>query len=169
VSAFLSAGGDLLLSGAEIGWDLDLYGSTGDRAFYNNWLKAAYAGDDAGTHQVAPAASGIFAGLPSFSFDDGAHGTYDVDYPDLLNARGGATANLLYQGPLGGNAGLQYGGPYRLVHLGFPLETIYPDWIRGAVLCRSMRFLGLLPEMGPNKVFLPLQLGRAPAGLQDGR
>ena len=159
VSAFLAAGGNLLLSGAEVGWDLDNPVSSGDQAFYHNWLRADYESDDAGTYRAVPAAGGILAGLPAFSFDNGTHGTYDVDYPDRIAAQDGATVNLLYQGGLGGNAGLQYGGPYRLVYLAFPLETIYPDWVRGAVLCRSARFLGLSAEMGSERVFLPLVLG----------
>ncbi|MGB9722819.1 MAG: N-acetylmuramoyl-L-alanine amidase, partial [Chloroflexia bacterium] len=81
VSAFLNGGGRLLVSGAEIGWDLDYRG--GGPAFYNTYLKADYVSDDAQTYQAA-GAGGIFTGLGTISFDDGTHGTYDVDYPDRI-------------------------------------------------------------------------------------
>jgi len=136
---FLSGGGALFISGAEIGWDLDYLGSAADRAFYNGWLRADYAGDDAGTYQVAPAAGSIFAGLPTFRFD--APGMYDPDYPDQLTPLGGAAAALTYQGGLGGTAAVQYAnGCQRLVHFGFPFETIEPAQ-RQAVMGRILDFL----------------------------
>jgi N-acetylmuramoyl-L-alanine amidase len=138
VSAFLDGGGRLFVSGSEIGWDLD-YRNNG-RAFYNNYLKASYVGDDAQTYQVA-SGGGIFGGQSPFSFDDGTHGAYDVDYPDQIAPLGGAIADLLYQGGLGGNAGLEYNGTYRLVHMGFPFEAIYPEAARQEVMCRVAEFL----------------------------
>ncbi|NIR38956.1 MAG: hypothetical protein GWN71_26690, partial [Gammaproteobacteria bacterium] len=75
---FLEGGGALFLSGTEVGWHLDDQG--GDPDFYNQVLRADYAGDDAGTYQVAPASGAIFGGLAPFRFD--APGMYDADYPD---------------------------------------------------------------------------------------
>jgi N-acetylmuramoyl-L-alanine amidase len=152
VSAFLDGGGRLFVSGAEIGWDLDYRGSAGDRAFYNNYLKASYVGDDAGTYQVGAAVGGIFAGL-AFSFDDGTHGTYDADYPDQIAPSGGSTVDLTYQGGSGGNAGLEYAGTYRLVHFGFPFEAIYPAAARQQVMCRITNFL--VPTATPTPTFTP--------------
>ncbi len=149
VSAYLDGGGGLLVSGAEVGWDLD-YRDNG-RAFYSGYLKASYAGDDAGTYQVA-AAGGIFAGLPALSFDDGTHGAYDVDYPDQIVPLDGAVGGLLYQGGLGGTAGLEYSGTYRLVYLAFPLEAVYPEATRQALMQRAAAFLVL----DRYRVFVPL-------------
>ncbi len=141
LGTFLDGGGALFISGAEIGWDLDYLGSAGDRSFYNNYLRADYVGDDAGTYQVAPVPGSIFDGLPSFRFD--AAGMYDADYPDVIAPVNGSTAALTYSGGTGGVAAVQYGnGCRRLVHFGFPFEVIHPDH-RAAVMGRVMDFLGL--------------------------
>jgi len=152
VSAFLNGGGWLLVSGAEIGWDLDYRGGGPD--FYHNDLKAAYVSDDAQTYQAA-GSGGIFAGLGTISFDDSTHGTYDVDYPDRINPYGGSTVNLVYQGGLGGNAGVEYNGSYRLVHLAFPFEAIYPEASRREVMCRVAQFLVRTPTPTPTDTPTP--------------
>lgn len=153
VAGFLDGGGRLFVSGAEIAWDLD-YRDHG-RDFYHNYLRAQYADDDAGTYQVAAQAGGIFAGLAPFSFDDSTHGAYDVDYPDVVNPYGGATINLVYQGGLGGTAGLEYEGAYRLVNLAFPFETIYPAAAREALMCRVTDFLVPTATPSPTPLHTP--------------
>ncbi|MBN1179877.1 MAG: fibronectin type III domain-containing protein [Anaerolineae bacterium] len=140
LGSYLDGGGSLFISGTEIGWDLDYLGSTADRTFYNGALRASYAGDDAGTYTVAPAAGSIFEGLAAFRFD--APDEYDADYPDQLTPFNGATVALAYQGGGGGSAAVQYAdGCQRLVHFGFPFETILPA-DRPAVMARVLGFLG---------------------------
>jgi hypothetical protein len=137
LAAFLEAGGALFLSGSEIGWDLVHYRD--DAGFYNETLGAAYAGDDAVTHEAAPAPGGVFEGLPPFRFD--AAGEYGADYPDQLLPLGDGQAALTYVGGLGGVAGLQASaGCRRLVYLGFPFEVIDPA-ARADVMARVMGFL----------------------------
>ena len=142
IRAYLAAGGGLLVTGAEIGWDLDAQGSATDRAFYRDVLGARHVADDAGTYIFAPHAGGIFAGIPTGAFDDGSHGTFDVDWPDVLAPSDGrSTTSLLYDG-LVQAAGLQrIDGPARVVHLGFPLEAIVDPDLRADVMQRSLRFL----------------------------
>jgi hypothetical protein len=137
---YLDGGGALFISGAEIGWDLDLYGTNDDRAFYNNYLRADYVGDDAGTYKVDPAStSSIFAGSPSFSFY--TPGMYDPDYPDQMTPLGGAIPALTYQGGAGGMAAVQYeNGCERVVYFGFPFETIEPGR-RADVMAQVLGFL----------------------------
>ncbi len=141
LTGFLRDGGALFLSGTEVGWDLDYLGR--DPAFYNDVLRADYAGDDAGTYVVTPTAGAIFEGLSPFRFD--AEGMYDADYPDQLLPAGGSIPALSYHGGLTGTAAVQYeGGPdgcERLVYFGFPFETIWPDQ-RSAVMGRALGFLG---------------------------
>lgn len=125
VQAYLNAGGNLFVSGAEIGWDLDHLGGSADRSFYNNVLKANYVADDAGTEQFI-SLGGIFATLPELLGD--FHRMWMiVSYPDVIAPLGGAISNLWYiadDGLLEGAAGIEYDGAHRLVHLGFPFETI---------------------------------------------
>lgn len=134
LTAFLDAGGALFVSGAEIGYELK------NTPFYANVLRAQYVQDDAGTYTAQPLAGGLFDGLGVISFDNGAHGTYDADWPDVFNPVNGSTAALVYN--TGGPAGVQYAnGCTRLVYLGFPFETIYPLSTRQAVMARVLDYL----------------------------
>ncbi|MGH6961282.1 MAG: hypothetical protein ACREE7_12410, partial [Dongiaceae bacterium] len=134
-------GGALLISGAEIGFDLISDGA--GLSFYSGALRASFVADDAGTYAVTPVSGGIFDSLGVFSFDDGSHGTYDADRPDTFTPQGGAVSALLYNGGLGGTAALAYvSAPCaRLIYMGFPLETIYPPATRQALMSRAMAFL----------------------------
>ena len=157
---YLETGGNLFVSGAEIAWDLvhkassaNDYsnGSPGDAPFFRNYLKADYKDDDGGAYQANGAAGSIFEGT-SLAFDDGAHGTYDVNAPDVLFASGGGVPCLRYSG--GDDiAGIQYSGLFpegekegRLVLFGFPVETIYDESSRTGVIERILRYFELVEE-----------------------
>lgn len=134
---YLSSGGKLLISGAEIGWDLD--NKNNGRAFYNNQLHADYVSDDANTYDVQGVTGSIFAGL-SFSFDDGEI-FYDAQFPDRISPLGGATTALNYVGGTGGGAAIQFdGGETKVVNFGFPFETITSASERAAVMDRVLEF-----------------------------
>ena len=142
VQQYLSAGGKLFLSGAEIGWDLDNLNN--GRSFYNNTLRADYVSDDAGTYNVTGAAGSIFAGL-SFTFDDGTQ-FYNAEFPDVINPFAGSTAALTYDGGTGGTAGVQYtdgATGEQLVMLGFPFETITEASDRADAMAVVLDYFGL--------------------------
>lgn len=141
VRAYLAAGGRLLVSGAEIGWDLDRKGSSADRAFYHDVLGAIYVADDARTYAFRPNSTGIFKGLAAGRFDDGTHGTYNVDYADVLRPSDKSSRLALVYATGGGAAIERIAGSARVVNLGFPLETIVDSGLRGAVMARALRFL----------------------------
>ncbi len=152
LAAFVNSGHGLFMSGAEVAFDLN---QTGGLSFLAGTLRAQYAADDAGSFAVSPAASGIFSGLLPFSFDDGSHGTYAVNYPDVLTPTNGSQAGLNYVGGTGGVAALEYmSGCRRLVYLGFPFETIYPLQTRQAVMARVMSYLGACLSQPPSAVIL---------------
>jgi len=141
VKAYLEGGGQLFVTGSEIGYDLDR-GTTGDQEFYNNYLKADYVGDDANDYTVTGLTGTIFEGL-SFSYGQ----TYVEDYPDYINAYGGSTVCLDYSSSK--HAGVQYQGIFgsgtaegRLVHIGFPWETIGSEGARDQIISRTMGFFG---------------------------
>ena len=133
IATFRLGGGHLMVSGSEIGWDLDRdTGPTAaDRSFYNTHLKADLGGnanDDSASYSVAPVAGGLFSGRAAASFDNGSLGLYRVQTPDILTPSGpGASAALSYNGVAPGAAAIQYDGSAgggRVVYLGFPFETI---------------------------------------------
>ena len=152
VTAYLNSGGNLMLSGAEIAWDLDAQGSANDRAFLASALGADYVADDAGTYFLqAGVAGSIFDGLPAGRFDDGNFHSYNVDWPDVLApADGQSTVCLRYANGL--TAGLQrQTASGRVVFLGLPLETITDEALRADLLQRAVKFLlDPLPLAGPS-------------------
>jgi hypothetical protein len=89
----------------------------------------------------------ILDGL-SFSFDNGTHGTYNADTPDILTTNGGSMACLYYaSGPnvAGVNFSGTFGGgstPGKGVLFGFPFETIYDATARSNVMQKLLTFFG---------------------------
>lgn len=161
VKQFVAGGGNLFLSGAEIGWDLDHLNN--GRSFFENTLKGNYVSDDANTYSVAGTGSGIFAGL-SFSFDNGEL-FYDTEYPDVINPQAGALAALTYVGGTGGNAAIQAPGTNgrgSIVMLGFPFETITSAADRAAVMGRVLDFFGVTAVPEPSTAAI---LGISATGL----
>ncbi len=148
VSAFIAGGGDLLVSGTEIGWDLDNLNN--GQAFYNSTLRADFVSDDAGTHSVTGAVGSIFEGL-SFGFDDGTL-FYDSEFPDVINPLGGAVTALNYVGGAGGGAAIQKKGSVDgdVVMLAFPFETITTEANRTAVMEAVLNFFGAPPSEIPS-------------------
>lgn len=140
VAEYLSSGGSLFVSGSDVAYDLDERGTTGDKQFYATFLKAGYAGDNARTH-TAQGVGGVFAGIGPFVFGDGS-AVYEVTLPDQLRPAGGMV-NLHYVGGDGGIAGIEFSGPFKVVNLGFPFETITDQSVRGAIMARILRFFGL--------------------------
>ncbi len=147
VEQFIAAGGNLFVTGAEIGWDLDQQNN--GRAFFENTLKGNYVADGAGTYAVNGIAGSIFAGL-SFSFDDGTL-FYNAELADVIGPQVGAEAALNYANGAG-NAGIQApgtGGRGSVVMFGFPFETITTAANRAAVIDRVFDFFGLA-AFGPD-------------------
>lgn len=144
VSNYLTQGGSLFVSGAEIGWDLDNLNN--GRTFYNNTLRASYVSDDAGTYQAQGTAGGIFAGV-NLTFDDGDQ-FYDVNFPDVIAPTSGSTAALTYSG--GGTAAVQFNNTQqRLVMMGFPFETITDASVRTTVMERVLEYFEVEGDSSP--------------------
>ncbi len=140
VSQFVAAGGNLFVSGSEIGWDLDRPSgpTAADRTFFENTLKGNYVSDDANTYTANAAAGGIFAGMSSFVFSSGSPSTgasayssrdgqvYNVATPDVIAPQAGALVALNYNNGAGA-AAIQVqgtGGVGNLVMFAFPFETM---------------------------------------------
>jgi len=140
ISTYLDNGGRLLLSGSEIAWDLGRAASVNaDLAFFNNYIRAVYVGDGAGTYN--------FSGTPSFftgstgTFSNGLNGYYNVDFPDRLNGNAGSSVILTYTGGTNDGAGVGYQGNYNLLYFGFPIEAIVDPTVRNTLMCQSATYL----------------------------
>ncbi|MGZ5530066.1 MAG: D-alanyl-D-alanine carboxypeptidase, partial [Limisphaerales bacterium] len=163
VTTFLNKGGDLFVSGSEIGWDLDRDSgpTTADRNFYHNQLRAALNGnanDDAGTYSFAAAAGGgIFVGDSSGAFDNGTY-FYSIDFPDVLTPTNGSVLAMTYVGGRGGAAAITYDGSPssgKVVNWGFPFESITNSALRDAYMSDVLRFFNLLSS----PTILPTAIG----------
>lgn len=161
IRAFLRRGGRLLISGSEIAWDLDYKGSVLDQDFIRNFLKMTYRADapnnQAGIYYQAEVLSETpFAGLPRLRFDDGSHGTINVKWPDVVQGSAGGRGFIQYVGldTSAGFGGIYFDGlfpggnrPGKLVALGFPFESIYPDSIRIKLMGKFIDFFALASEI----------------------
>lgn len=143
----------LLVSGSNVAAWL----SGADPAFLRDILGAQYVADSALSYQAIPVSPGLFAGLPSFSIDDGTHGTYNAWSNDVIAPAVGATSVLVHASSGSASVSRQHPSQTRVVFLSFPLETVYPDSARSALMARVVSFLGAPPmAASPYKVFLPL-------------
>ena len=121
VASYLDAGGSLLVSGAEIGFDLIGNGSAQDAAFMTDVLHVGYEADDALSAVVRGEPGPLEAIRDAAFFHPGEHA---ASFPDLLVPSAGATAILSYRGGIGGAAGVLYEGDHTVVVLGFPIESL---------------------------------------------
>ncbi|MBX3728049.1 MAG: hypothetical protein KF858_02600 [Candidatus Sumerlaeia bacterium] len=149
VRAYLDAGGQLFVSGAEIGWDIGRSGAGNPSLdFYNNYLKASFVADNSQVYTVTGEPASAFAGL-SFGYGSG-DSPYFPAWPDQIAPAGGGSVALRYDETK--IAAVQYAGtfgtgtvPGRVVYLGFPFETINTASDRQAVMERVAVFFQMLP------------------------
>ncbi len=128
VKDFIDNNGVFIVSGSEIGWDLVEKGDATDKSFYETYLKAEYLRDD-------PGASGTYykvrdTNSKTYNFDDGTHGTQQIDWPDLIKAKNGSSMSFSYEGVTTstGYAGVSdANGTSGVEYLAFPIETVYND------------------------------------------
>lgn len=155
VSSYLSGGGKMFISGSNVAFNLSASGDNKGATFLSSTLHTSYVRDDANTYSFGAGISGsAFASVPAGSFDNGTHGTYDVDAPDGISPVSGALAALLYSGGTGGTAAIQYSsGNTRLILLAFPLESVYTTATRDALVAGAMNYFGFsatgLPDATP--------------------
>jgi len=153
LKTYLEAGGNLFISGSEIGWDLGRVHSLsepGDTAFYHNYLKAKFLYDGNAATTAAQGVSGtIFDGLTVTIGQ-----TYPEDYPDDIDPMNGASPALIYNARRGDGSwqlgGISYAGtfgsgtePGKLVYISFPFETIGSATYRNALIQRVVTFFGI--------------------------
>jgi len=138
LDTYLAGGRGLLISGSELGWELEGEGVAPD--WLHNTLHVDYVADDADTYSVGATAGGAFDGIGNVSFD--APGEYDVDWPDVFSPLGGQVAMAYASGPHAGNgAAVQYAaGCRRLLVVGFPFETLRVEQ-RAGVMAKALEYL----------------------------
>ena len=170
VESYLENGGFLFVSGSEIGYDLSSQGNTSDNQFFQNYLKANYISDAAGGQQGTYSGYGVtnslFDGISNITFDNGTHGTYDVDWPDGIKPVNGSEVCVKFDDvdyDTRGGMGVSYTGTFGnssenggVVFLSVGFETIYPQSKRDQLLDRVLNFYETeLPIVNKPQVALP--------------
>ncbi len=164
---YLAGGGRLAMTGSELGWALDNRGDPDEQMFFRETLHATYVADDADTYAVV-GATGAFEGMSQISFDDFGPGSYNADYPDVLDPSAGGASVLSYAGGAGGSAATWWrdsaSGAQVLV-LGFPFETISGEAARADVMARILASF----EIDADPLIIPpLKPPMDPPGDDDG-
>lgn len=159
VTGYLNAGGRLMVSGAEIGWDLGRTNSSAaDQSFFTNVLRAVYASDSGGTSNVTGTAAGFLNGVSlGFNYTNLMTDVYAANWPDVLRTGSGAVTAAVYGTSASGSSGavIQYSNAtYRTIVMGFPFETIISEANRATVMTKAMQFLGDSTVPGAVKVTL---------------
>jgi hypothetical protein len=160
VTNYLGKGGRLMVSGAEIGWDLGRAGvsSMADVNFFTNVLRAVYSADSGGTGQVTGTAGGFLSGVSiRFNHTNLLSDIYAANWPDVLRTGNGAVTAAVYGASSSGTSGaiIQYSNAtYRTIVMGFPFETITNETTRATVMTRAMQFLSDTASPGAIRVTL---------------
>jgi len=142
---YLNGGGNLYLSGQDIGWDLA--DTTGEQYgpdaldFYQNYLHASYGGDHSGVSSIVGTASDPIGDGLAFSILQPYIST--SQYYDYFSPIGGASTVFDYSGFSSGKAGIKYSGAYKVFYTGFGFEAITSVSARDSVMDRTIKwFLG---------------------------
>ena len=153
LTSLLDGGGKVLVSGAEIGWDINDVPRGGSELFLPEALHAEYTSDDAGSTSLEGTVGGPFEALGSFEFGDCGEtsDSYCVEWPDVLTPLDGASTVLNYAGTTSAAAVLFEAGERRSLTFGFPIETVADPAARRALITSAVDIL--LPDLG---AFVPV-------------
>ncbi|MDA3860626.1 MAG: glycosyl hydrolase family 18 protein [Melioribacteraceae bacterium] len=152
IMKYIDNGGAFVVSGSEVGWDLVAKGSDADKEFYQNYLKANYI-EDAPNNENATYYTALDLDGFEYNFDNGTNGTIDVDWPDAIEAVGGAENIFTYKNVSTslGYAGVKYREAYNkaggVVYLAFPIEAVYNDLERTRLLESIINGFAILPSV----------------------
>ncbi|MBU8920287.1 MAG: T9SS type A sorting domain-containing protein [Bacteroidales bacterium] len=157
ISGYLELGGRMLMSGQDIGWQLNNEGFVAEIVFYNAYMHADYIQDDSGFRTLTgisgdPIGDGLSFGI------GGGDGSGNQDWPSEIEPRTGASGILEYSA--GTEAGLRYAGFHRMVYLAFGLEAINTSSVRDTLMARSLEWLvDTWPDLEQPSVVLAYPVG----------
>lgn len=115
---YIDSGGKIIVSGAEIGWDLvEKAKQKSDSLFIKEVFGAKYLGDDANTDK-------IFLSYENKTELINFCSNYNVPYPDIYSPLDDADLLFAYDNNLGAAIGKKYTNGAAAVFFGFPLEAI---------------------------------------------
>ncbi len=143
---YLDNGGNLLISGQDIGWDnFDLTnggnGTAITQSFYNNYLKSSFVNDGstANNQLTINTNDAVFGSVGnSVIIDAYGSGSNTFMYPDEINPLSGGTSFFYYNGNTSKIGGVRStGGGYKTVNMGVSLEMISDTNVRKDIITRA--------------------------------
>jgi subtilisin family serine protease len=141
LETYLSGGGNLFISGQDIGLNLGASNS-----FLNNYLKADYGGfDDSGGTAVSGQTSSLFESQ-SYSLG-GGDGADNNNYPDAITALSGGILALEYNDDNTRGACVTHNGSWKSVYFAFAYESISSASERYKAMQAIMDFLHSPPTV----------------------
>jgi hypothetical protein len=141
---YLEQGGCLLISGSEIGYSVYMNSNVETKGFLNNYLKASFFNDNAGTTHASGISTSLFKDYPDINFAQ----TYMIGYPDVLTAYASGELCMIYSTSMDNTgAGVSYTGTFgqsttqgKVIYIGFPLETIADESVFSGIITASLNY-----------------------------
>lgn len=144
IRSHVEAGRHLFFSGSHVVSALAA-GDANDQAFLSQVLHAAIA-SGVPSLSWAPTPDQLLAGLSDVALDDGLKGSFDTGASDVLAPNGGVLV-ATYGSGLG--AAVMHEQTARVVHMGFPFETIVSFSQRAETMGKLLKFYGLISQEPP--------------------
>lgn len=142
IKTYLNNGGKLIVSGSNIAFDLDQNGTTNDKSFFNNYLKAQYSADNPTPNNTNAfgVENSIFNGI-NFSFGQ----SFTVNSPDVIIPINGSNEIIKYNETE--IAGISFEGNFpsgtqegKILYFAFGLESVSDTSIRNQIIKNSNTF-----------------------------
>ena len=151
IGSYLDSGGNLFLSGQDIGWDLadpsgTMFLESGgeSKTFFESYLKSHYVADDAGTDSLTGITDDpISNSIRLARYQPGRKA--DEQYPDVVSPVNGSAPTFLYSnGSAKNKAGaIEFNGSYKLVYFAFGgFESITDPAIQVSVMKNILTYFG---------------------------
>ncbi len=152
IAGYLQGGGNLFLTGQDIGWWLNEMGDANSRLFYENVLQSQYLADASGVFRITGAAGDPIGDGLAFGIG-GPGGSGRQLYPDLIAPLEGAQSAFFY-GP-GQTAAVRSTALGKLLYCAFGFEAIDEAAGRDSVMTRVLRWMaGPPPDFRPPRITL---------------
>ncbi len=132
LTTYLNSGGNLFITGQDIGYDLE---DMGEIQWMIDNLKAIYVNDDSENYSISGINGDPISDKLIFNIN-GGDGANNQDYPSIIAPTGGAHSILTYS--TGDSAAVAYDGDYSLVYLAFGFEGIYSSNYRVTLMKRIL-------------------------------
>jgi hypothetical protein len=138
VASFLDGGGNLMISGEDIGWYHNYDSNPSKIDFYEDYLHATYIEDDSGYRSLTGVAGDPIGGGLSFTLN-GTGSAVNQFYPSEIQPRSGATG--IFEYVAGAEGALRYSTGHRLVYLAFGLEGVTTTAAQDTLMKRCLEWL----------------------------